>query len=83
MNSAFGSKTARSGRPHQTGRTQKIRGEQEVSTMYDTFGWLTTSGRKKGIAGRNSGGPNNQMRHALVDSISLANNELVSPHAIR
>ena len=82
-----GGKTARSGRTRRI-RAAAAAAEEEISEpkcMYDTFGWLTTRQRKAakegGARGRHAGGGqrnSNAARHALVDSITLANNELQS-----
>lgn len=61
------------------GRTHRVRHEaNEPNCLYDTFGWLTTRQRKEVAAGKNTSDQQNPTRHALVDSITLANNELHS-----
>ncbi len=68
-----GGKTARGG------RTLRIQNEvEEPNCMYDTFGWLTTRQRKEASKGMDRAGQQSSSRHALVDSITLANNELHS-----
>eukprot|EP01043_Picozoa_sp_COSAG02_P113538 COSAG02_NODE_49788_length_324_cov_1.475556_1_plen_79_part_10 len=46
--------------------------------MYDTFGWLTTRQRKEAAKDKDGDGKQTSSRHAVVDSITLANNELHS-----
>ena len=68
-----GGKTARGG------RTPRTKNEvDEPNCMYDTFGWLTTRQRKETAKRKDRDGQQASSRHALVDSITLANNDLHS-----